>query len=90
MTKFFELITELIGWLQIAASPFFIGLLIGSIVYFSNQTTTTFIIGLCISFIGLVIGIILASKIYKGKKGTIWFLSRIMTTPELEEKEENN
>ncbi|NLO70027.1 MAG: hypothetical protein GX102_03595 [Porphyromonadaceae bacterium] len=88
MTKLFEKITELIGWLQIMASPFFIGLLIGSIVYFPNQTTTTLIIGLIISLVGLVIGIILATKIYKSKNGTIWFLSRTIATPELDKKDE--
>jgi hypothetical protein len=87
MTKIFELITELIGWLQIAASPLLIGLLIGSVIYFPNQTNTSLIIGICIALLGLVIGLILATKIFKSKNGTIWFLSRTMATPELDEKD---
>jgi len=90
MTKIFELITELIGWLQIAASPLLIGLLIGSVVYFPNQTKTNLIIGICIALLGLVIGVILATKIFKSKNGTIWFLSRTMATPELDEKDFEN
>lgn len=90
MTKIFELITELIGWFQIAASPFLIGLMIGSAVYFRNQTMTNLIIGICIAVLGLITGIILATKKIKSKKGTVWFLSRTMATPELDKKDEEN
>ncbi|MFV0515417.1 MAG: hypothetical protein ACK5MY_17540 [Jhaorihella sp.] len=90
MHKIFELITEIIGWLYIVASPFFIGLLIGSIVYFPNQNQSTLIIGICIAVLGLIIGILFATKIFKSKNGTIWFLSRTMATPELDEKQEND
>lgn len=90
MSKFFKLLTELIGWLQIMVSPFFIGLFIGAIVYFPNQSITTLIIGLSIALLGLIIGIILATRIFKSKKGTIWFLSRIIATPELDEKKMKN
>ena len=31
--SFFELMTEIFGWLQIAASPFIIGIAIGFIIY---------------------------------------------------------
>lgn len=89
MTKFFEKITELIGWLQIAASPFLVGLIIGAIVYFSNQTSRNLIIGIGIGLIGLVIGIILANRVYKSKKGTVWFLSRTIATPEPDRKEDD-
>lgn len=37
--------------------------------------------------IGLVIGIIWATRQWKGK-GTIWFMSRIMATPELDNPDE--
>lgn len=86
MTKFLEKITELIGWLQIAASPFLVGLIIGAAVYFSNQTTGNLIIGIGIAFIGLANGILLATRVYKSKKGTVWFLSRTMATPEIDRK----
>lgn len=87
MIKFFEKLTELIGWLRIVASPLFIGLAIGAIVYFSNPTITALVIGISIASIGLIIGILIATKIWKTKEGTMWFLSRIMATPELDKKE---
>lgn len=89
MTKFFEKITELIGWLQIAASPFLVGLIIGAVVYLSNQTRGNLMIGIVIALIGLVIGIILANRVYKSKKGTVWFLSRTIATPEPDRKEDD-
>lgn len=85
----FELFTEVMGWLQIVASPLLIGLAIGAVIYFSDPTSIRLVIGVVITTIGLVIGIIWANKQWKGK-GTIWFMSRIMATPELDdlEKEE--
>lgn len=81
--KVFEFITELIGWLQIVASPLLLGLAIGAIIYFPNPSTTRLVFGMLVATIGLVIGIIWATKQWKGK-GTIWFMSRIMATPELD------
>jgi hypothetical protein len=88
MFKLFELITESIGWLQIAASPFLISAGIGIILYFSIPGITTLIIGSCITLIGLALGIYLATKAWKGN-GTVSFLSRVSATPELDGKENN-
>lgn len=90
MFKVFEWITEAIGWLQIVASPLLIGLGIGAFVYFPNPTTMRLIIAISIATSGLIIGILFATKIWKTKEGTIWFLSRIMATPELDKKETND
>lgn len=87
MFKIFEYITEAVGWLQIVASPLLIGLGIGAVVYFPNPTTTRLIIGISIAALGLIVGILWATKIWKTKEGTIWFLSRIMATPELDKNE---
>jgi hypothetical protein len=87
MFKIFEWITEAIGWLQIAASPFLIGLGIGACVYFPNPTATRLVIGITTTTLGLIIGILLATKIWKSKVGTIGFLARTMATPELDKKE---
>lgn len=86
MYKIFEWITEAIGWLQIVASPLLIGLGIGAFVYFQNPTTTRLVIGISFATLGLIIGILWATKIWK-TNGTIWFMSRIMATPELDKKE---
>lgn len=80
----FEFILELIGWLQIVVSPLLIGLVIGAIIYFTEPNTTRLSIGIVVALVGLIIGIIWATKQFKGK-GTISYMSSIMATPELDE-----
>lgn len=87
--RVFEFITEVIGWLQIVASPLLIGLAVGAIIYFTDPTTTRLVIGIAIAAVGLIIGIIWATRQWKGK-GTIWFMSRIMATPELDKPDGEN
>ncbi len=88
--KVFEFFTELIGWLQIFASPLLIGLILGAIIYFANPSAASLVLGIIVSTIGLIVGVIWATKKWKGK-GTIFFLSRIMATPDLDNvKKENN
>jgi hypothetical protein len=82
----FQLFTEIVGWLQIFASPFLMGLIIGAIVYFFKPGTTRLIIAIFIAATGLFTGIVCANRIWR-KKGTIHFMSRIMATPELEQNE---
>ena len=86
--KFLTFITEALGWLQIVVSPLLIGLGVGAIIYFPNQTTTRFILGMAAAILGLVVGIILATKAWR-KDGTVSFLSRISKTPELDEQHFN-
>ena len=83
MHKVFEYIMEIIGWLQIVASPLLIGLGIGAFIYFSNPTLTNLIIAIFISILGLIVGIIWATKIWK-TKGTMWFVSQVIATPDLD------
>ena len=85
----FELFTEIVGWLHIFASPFLVGLIIGSIIYFFKPHTTRLIIAVFIAIIGLFTGIVWANRIWR-KKGTIHFMSRIMATPELDKTEDTN
>ena len=80
----FELFTEIVGWIQIAASPFLVGLVIGLIIYFSLSNTAGLIISVLIVTAGLIAGILWANRVWK-KKGTIHFMSAIMATPELDE-----
>lgn len=82
MFKLLEKITELIGWFQIVISPTLLGLGIGCIVYFNFQNLAGLISGIIISIIGLIFGIVLATKKFK-TTGTIHFLSRVSATPEL-------
>ena len=87
MFKIFEKITELIGWFQIVISPTLLGLGIGCIVYFNFQNLAGLISGIIISIIGLICGIVLATKKFK-TTGTIHFLSRVSATPELDKIDE--
>jgi disulfide bond formation protein DsbB len=81
--KIIKLTTESIGWIKIALSPIIIGLIVGAIVYFLKQNTTTLVLGIVISLLGLIIGVVWANKHWKGK-GTVTFVSRINAMPELE------
>ena len=87
MFKVLEFLTEAIGWLQIVASPLLIGLGIGALVYFSNPTELRMIIGISVAVLGLIIGIVWATRVWK-KYGTVRFLSRIIATPELDNNRE--
>jgi len=81
--SFFELTMEILGWLQIVASPLLFASIIGFIIYISKPSTIRLIIAIVIATLGLIIGIFWATKIWK-KKGTIHFMSRIMATPDLD------
>jgi hypothetical protein len=83
MFKLFEKIAEMIGWFQIVISPTSLGLGIGCIVYFNFQNLAGLILGTIISIIGIICGIVLATKKFK-TTGTIDFLSRVSATPELD------
>ena len=79
----FETFSEIVGWLQIFASPFLIGLFIGALIYIARPNILTLTIGIIVAITGLILGIIWATKIWK-KKGTIDFISGTMATPELD------
>lgn len=87
MHRFFEYITEVIGWLRIMASPLLIGIGLGAFIYLSNPTHTRLILAVIVACIGFIVGAIWATKIWKSKNGTMWFVSRTMATPELDDKE---
>ena len=82
MHKIFETITEVVGWIQIVLSPTLLGIAFGFGIYYNFPNRTGMIIGILIIVIGLIIGIVLATKKFK-TTGTIHFLSRISATPEL-------
>ena len=79
-------ILEIIGWLQIAASPIVAGLIIGSIIYSAKTDTIGLIIGIIIALTGLVVGVIWATKVWR-REGTMNFMSRLLGTPELDKKQ---
>ena len=79
----FDLFAEVIGWLQIFASPFLIGLIIGALIYFPKPNTSRSVIAILVIILGLVTGIIWATRAWK-KKGTIHFMSKLTANPELD------
>ncbi len=87
--KILDFIMEILGWLQIVASPFLIGLILGAIVYLPSPSILRLIIGISITILGLIIGIYWANSQWKGK-GTTWFMSRTMATPDLDKQENSN
>ncbi|NNV56089.1 hypothetical protein [Limnovirga soli] len=88
--KIGEWITSFLAWTQIVASPFIIGAIVGFIVYIKYPTTKGLVIGIFISALGLIIGVVIASRIAK-KHSTVDFISSVTASPELDnlDKEEN-
>ncbi len=85
--SFFYYATEVVGWLQIVASPLLTGLIIGAIIYFSNPNNLQLILAISVTLIGLIVGIVFATRVWK-KQGTMHFISRVMATPELDNLDE--
>ncbi len=86
--SFFDIFTEVMGWLQIVASPFLVAVILGAIIYFPKPTTTRLFLAVAIVTTGLIVGIIWATRVWR-RKGTNHFISRIMATPELDNTVEN-
>jgi hypothetical protein len=84
--KVFETITEVIGWVQIVASPLLAGLAIGGVVYLEMGGTAGLIIGIAIALAGLATGVVWATRVWR-KQGTRHYMSRLSGTPELDKKE---
>jgi hypothetical protein len=83
----FELFTEIMGWIQIAAAPFLVCFAIALIIYITSPGETSFIAGIIIMAIGLCVGSIYATKKWK-KEGTIHYISQLSATPDLDRREE--
>ena len=86
MHKIFELITEIVGWILIALSPTLLGIAFGLGIYYNFPNTIGMIIGIFVAVVGIIIGMIWATKKFK-TTGTIHFLSRVSATQELDRKE---
>lgn len=80
----FEKSAELIGWFQIFLSPFLFGAFISALIYFTNPNRLTLTIAILILFTATLIGAKLASKIYRSKEGTIGFISKKDSTPDID------
>jgi FtsH-binding integral membrane protein len=88
MQKLFLFVIELINWLKIVFSPLLIGVVIGIAVYINKPDTTGLYTGILIATLGLIIGVIWATYIWK-KTGTTNYFSRLLGSGTLK-KEENS
>ena len=84
MIKVFEFIAEIIGWLWIALSPLLIGLISGFLIYFSYPTAIGLLLAISLTILGLFIGILWANNAWRGK-GTVWLLTRVIASPDLDD-----
>ncbi len=86
--SFFDFATEMVGWLQIVASPLLAAVVLAALIYFSNPTIFRLFFAIAVILLGLVVGIIFATRVWK-KQGTVHFVSRVMATPELDNLDED-
>lgn len=87
MFKLIAYLIEVAGWIRIAAAPFLIALGIGAYIYTHNPSRFTLAYAILIVMIGLIIGVLWATRVWK-KTGTTEFLSRVDATPELNKPQE--
>jgi ACR3 family arsenite efflux pump ArsB len=80
----FGLFTEVVGWLQIVASPTLVGALLGVVLNMSIPGKVSLFVGLLPVLLGLIIGIIWATRVWR-KKGTSRYMSEILSTPDIED-----
>jgi F0F1-type ATP synthase assembly protein I len=85
LSKIFHYFTETIGWIQLFLSPFLLSIILAFLVHHNVKSTTGLFLSIGILIIGFILGIYMATKIWK-KTGTISFLSRISETPDINEK----
>ncbi len=85
MMRILEIFVEILSWLRIMVSPLIIGVGVGILVYDNNPNNSGMAIGIIISLLGLLVGIIGATKVWR-KTGTSNFMSRVNSTPEFTNK----
>ena len=81
-------IVSFMAWLQIVAVPLIVGLIISVFIYKSHPTRQGLVICLFVSTLGLIIGIIIATVIWK-KRGTVDFISRVSASEEYDDLKES-
>jgi hypothetical protein len=84
MLKSIAYFIEIINWIKIVLSPTMLGVFLGYIIYYNYPTKYGLIGGISLSSLGLLIGIVWATKIWKSK-GTSFFMSRVEASPDIDE-----
>ncbi len=85
MDKFLRIFVEVLGWLVITLSGTILGGFLMIILTFTTNSEFGFKLGLCFIPAGLILGAIWATRMWR-KHGTVWFLSRLIAHPELDER----
>jgi hypothetical protein len=88
MRKLPDLILEVIGWCRIVASPMLASIFLAAVVYYSSPSTFRLYLAIFICIAGLVCGIVWANRVWK-KHGTMYFLSQVSATPDLDQKQDD-
>lgn len=83
MFTLFEKLIEAFAWIKIALSPTIIGAFLGVIAYANLSSPMGLTVGIALTFIGLIVGIIWATRIAK-KGSTSEFISRVNASPDLD------
>ena len=86
LAKTGSLFTEILGALMIIGSPTLIGAAVGAYWYASNANEQNLWLFGAFTALGLLLGIWWAVREWKSR-GTVWFISRLMATPELDKKD---
>ncbi|TDH17810.1 hypothetical protein EXU57_24795 [Segetibacter sp. 3557_3] len=81
--SFFDYAIEVVGWLQIVASPLISGIIVGGLAYLLIGNTGGIVVGTIIAIVALVLGVLYANRVWK-KKGTMNFMSSVNASPELD------
>ena len=68
-------------------SPLFLSGILAAIIYFRKPSETSLLFAIAVLFVGFITGIIWATRVWK-KKGTISFMSSIMSNPKPDPKDE--
>jgi hypothetical protein len=80
---FMDYLTEMIGWIQIVFGCLVSTAILSSILYLFIPSTLTFVMGIIVTSIGLIVGIFWATKSYRSK-GTMTLIGRYRACPELD------
>lgn len=83
----FDFLLEVYGFLRIIASPLLIASAIGLGIYIYDPNLVRLVIAIVLASIGLIIGIIWATKIWR-RQGTMNYISTVMSSPDFDKLKE--
>ncbi|HTL82206.1 MAG TPA: hypothetical protein VL651_10900 [Bacteroidia bacterium] len=86
--KFLEWLIDIFSWMKIVLCATFIGAIGGAVFYNYHRNRNGIIIGIVITSVGLIIGIIWATRVWK-KIGTTNFLAKVDSSPELDDPKDD-